>query len=46
MDAIMKTIESEEEVPRPVYELLDAYKHLSTRNIAEVLHDATQARDE
>ena len=46
MDAIMKTIEAEEEVPRPVYELLDAYKHLSTRNIAEVLHDATQARDE
>jgi arginine decarboxylase len=34
------------EVPQPILDLLDAYHTLSDRNLMEVFHDSTQARDE
>jgi len=34
------------EVPQPVFDLLDAYKGLTDRNMLEVYHDSMQARDE
>jgi len=35
-----------EGVPQPVQDLLEAYQSISDRNLLEVYHDATQARDE
>ncbi|CAN5741483.1 biosynthetic arginine decarboxylase [soil metagenome] len=34
------------DVPQPVLDLLDAYRGMTDRNLLEVYHDATQARDE
>ena len=34
------------EVPQPVLDLLEAYTTLTERNMMEIYHDATQARDE
>ncbi len=34
------------EVPQPILDLLDAYHTLTDRNLMEVFHDSTQARDE
>jgi arginine decarboxylase len=37
---------AESEVPQPVADLLDAFKGMTDRNLLEIYHDATQARDE
>ena len=44
--AIERSVRAEAEPPQPVLDLLDACKGLTDRNILEVYHDATQARDE
>ncbi len=37
---------AEQEVPQPVADLLDAFKGITDRNLLEIYHDSTQARDE
>jgi arginine decarboxylase len=44
--AIEAALKAETEKPQPVLDLLDAYNGLTDRNILEIYHDATQARDE
>src|SRR5690606_17092816 len=44
--AIENAIRAESEPPQPVIDLLDAYKGMTDRNLLEIYHDATQARDE
>ncbi len=46
IDAIELALRAETEPPQPVVDLLDAYRNLTDRNMMEVYHDATQARDE
>jgi arginine decarboxylase len=46
MERIRAILASEEEVPHPLNDLLDAYERVETGNMQEVFHDATQARDE
>lgn len=46
IDGIESSLRSEPEPPQPVIDLLDAYRNLTDRNLLEVYHDATQARDE
>ncbi len=46
IDAIETALRAESEPPQPVVDLLDAYRNLTDRNLMEVYHDATQARDE
>ncbi|MGH7132726.1 MAG: biosynthetic arginine decarboxylase [Phycisphaerales bacterium] len=46
MPAIEKAMKAETEVPQPVLDLLEAHQNLTDRNLLEVYHDATQARDE
>jgi len=43
---IESAMKAETEVPQPVIDLLDAFKGLTDRNLLEIYHDATQARDE
>jgi arginine decarboxylase len=44
--AIERAIAAEKEPPQPVLDLLEAYRGITDRNLLEVYHDATQARDE
>ena len=46
MPAIEKAMKAETEVPQPVLDLLEAHQNLTDRNLLEVYHDSTQARDE
>jgi len=46
MAHIRSIVAAEEDVPQPIADLLDAYERVETGNMQEVLHDATQARDE
>jgi arginine decarboxylase len=46
MASIGASIKAEAEPPQPVLDLLEAYTNLTDRNLLEVFHDATQARDE
>lgn len=56
MDAIQRAMDAEcvpgpdgkakGEVPQPVLDLVDSLKNLTDRNLLEIYHDATQARDE
>lgn len=38
--------EGEEETPRPILDLMEAYRNVSERRVLECYHDALQARDE
>ena len=40
------SLNGKEETPRPILDLLDAYKNVSERRLLECYHDALQARDE
>ncbi|MFN0133209.1 MAG: biosynthetic arginine decarboxylase [Phycisphaerales bacterium] len=46
LERIEAAIKAEKETPRPVVDLLDAYRAMTDRNLEETYHDATQARDE
>jgi len=46
MGAIDRALAKEEERPQPVVDLLDSFRGMTDRNLLEVYHDATQARDE
>jgi len=47
MDSIRATMQAEDETPQPLLDLIDAYERAQTRaGLAEVYHDATQAREE
>ncbi|GJQ29017.1 MAG: biosynthetic arginine decarboxylase [Phycisphaerae bacterium] len=45
-EAIEKALAKETQPPKPVLDLLDAYRSMTDRNLLEIYHDATQARDE
>jgi len=45
-DEVRAMLESEEETPQPVLDLLAAREELTDRNLASTFHDAMQARDE
>jgi arginine decarboxylase len=44
--AIEALLAAEPEPPQPVVDLIDSYRGLTDRNLLEIYHDATQARDE
>ncbi|MFM9994669.1 MAG: biosynthetic arginine decarboxylase [Phycisphaerales bacterium] len=46
IDAIEASMRAESEPPQPVVDLLDAFRNVTDRNLLEVYHDTTQARDE
>ncbi len=46
MDWIREVMEAEDEIPQPLFDLLDAYDRLGSPKLVEVYHDALQARDE
>jgi arginine decarboxylase len=46
LDELRKVMETEDETPQPVLDLLDAYERLETGPLLELYHDASQAREE
>ncbi len=46
VDAIEASVRAENEPAQAVLDLLSAYREMTDRNVLEVYHDATQARDE
>ncbi len=46
IEAIEAQMKLETEVPQPIIDLLETFKNVSDRNLAEAYHDAATARDE